>query len=174
MSVTTTSRQRPPAATRPFLALRLMALLAAAVVIGACGDSADRQAEVAERGAEVMPFDLDASTHRFAKTPDGGVQTVTADDPTDETQVQLIRKHLRAERDSFSRGDFDDPARIHGMDMAGVAELSAGYARIEVRYSEVSAGAELTYATDESDLVDAIHAWFDRQVMDHGDDAVAG
>jgi hypothetical protein len=60
------------------------------------------------------------------------------------------------------------------MDMPGVAELSAGYQRIEVRYSEVPSGAELTYATGESDLVDAIHAWFDRQVMDHGDDAAAG
>lgn len=176
MSVTTAGRHRPPgAAGRRSLARRVIALLAAAAVIGACGDSTgDRQAEVAERGAEVMPFDLDATTHRFTKTPDGGVQTVTADDPTDETQVRLIREHLRAERERFSRGDFDDPARIHGMDMPGVGELSAGYERIEVRYSEVSAGAELTYATDERDLVDAIHAWFDRQVMDHGDDAVAG
>jgi hypothetical protein len=150
-------------------------LLAAALAVAACGDtSGDRQAEVAERGAEVMPFDLDATTHRFTKTPDGGVQTVTSDDPADQTQIDLIRHHLRTERDNFSRGDFDDPARIHGMDMLGVAELSAGYARITVGYSEIPAGAELTYATGEPDLVDAIHAWFDRQVMDHGDDAETG
>lgn len=153
----------------------------AAVVFGlaiaatACGDgTAARQATVAERGAQVMPFDLDATTHRFTKTSDGGVQSVTADDPADETQVRLVREHLREERDKFASGDFDDPARIHGMDMPGVAELSAGYERISVRYSEVPAGAELRYTTSDADLVVALHAWFDRQVMDHGDDAEAG
>lgn len=149
-------------------------LVCAALALTACGDADGRQADVAARGAEVMPFDLDATTHRFTKTSDGGVQTVTADDPSDQTQVRLIREHLLEERDNFSRGDFDDPARIHGMDMPGVAELSAGYERIDVSYSEVPGGAELTYATGESDLVEAVHAWFDRQVVDHGDHAEAG
>ena len=160
---------------RRSLARLTAVLIAPALALTACGDATgDRQAEVAERGAEVMPFDLDETTHRFAKTPDGGVQTVTADDPTDQTQIGLIREHLLEERDNFSRGDFDDPARIHGMDMPGVAELSAGYQRITVRYSEVPAGAELAYTTREADLVEAIHDWFDRQVMDHGADAEAG
>jgi len=73
-----------------------------------------------------------------------------------------------------SRGDFDDPARIHGKDMPGVDELSQGYTDITVTYREDPAGAELVYETSDPALVDAIHAWFDRQVMDHGDDAVAG
>lgn len=150
-------------------------LLGLALIVTACsGGTAARQAEVAERGAQVMPFDLDATSHRFTKTNNGGIQAVTADDPADETQVRLIREHLLEERDNFARGDFDDPARIHGMDMPGVAELSAGYQRISLRYSEVPAGAELEYTTDDTDLVDAIHAWFDRQVMDHGADAEAG
>lgn len=163
-------------AADPRCLMRVAAVLSAlALGATACGDgTAARQAEVAARGAEVMPFDLDATTHRFTKTGDGGVQTVTADDPADETQVRLVRQHLLEERDKFARGDFDDPARIHGMDMPGVAELSAGYQRISVSYSKVPAGAELRYTTTDTDLVDAIHAWFDRQVMDHGDDAEAG
>jgi hypothetical protein len=60
------------------------------------------------------------------------------------------------------------------MDMPGVAELSAGYQQISVDYPDVTGGAELRYTTDDVELVDAIHAWFDRQVMDHGDDAEAG
>jgi hypothetical protein len=160
--------------------LRVIAMLAGIVlVVGACGDvdddgTAARQAEVAARGAEVMPFDLDATTHRFAKTPDGGVQTVTADKPDDATQIRLVREHLLEERENFARGDFEDPARIHGMDMPGVAELSAGYQRIVVTYSDVPAGAELLYSTTDQHLVSAIHAWFDRQVMDHGAHADAG
>jgi hypothetical protein len=145
------------------------------LIVAACGETtADRQAAVAERGAEVMPFDLDATTHRFSKTSDGGVQTVTADDPTDQTQVRLVREHLLDERDKFASGDYEDPARIHGMDMPGVAELSAGYQRIDVTYSDVPAGAELRYTTNDADLVQAIHAWFDRQVTDHGAHAEAG
>jgi hypothetical protein len=135
---------------------------------------AEQQAEVADRGAEVMPFDLDATTHVFTKIDRGGVQVVTADDPADAVQVGLIRAHLLEERDNFARGDFDDPAQIHGHDMPAVAELTAGYVDVVVTFAETPAGAELTYTTDEPRLVDAIHSWFDRQLMDHGDDAEAG
>jgi hypothetical protein len=121
-----------------------------------------------------MPFDLDATTHVFRPTDDGGVQVVRADDPEDETQIELIRDHLHAERDAFAEGDYTDPARIHGMDMPGVAELSARYAEVTVAYRDRPDGARLRYRTDDPELVDAIHAWFDRQLMDHGDHAVAG
>jgi hypothetical protein len=163
----------------------LVALLAAAPAIFAVGCGIDgggdrdgalaaRQAEVAERGAEVMPFDLDATTHSFTKTDDGGVQVVVADDPDDADQIELIRSHLAEERDAFARGDFDDPAAIHGHDMEGVAELQAGFADVEIAYSERADGAALRYRTTDPALVDAIHAWFDRQVMDHGAHAEAG
>jgi hypothetical protein len=133
-----------------------------------------RQAEVAERGAQVMPFDLDTTTHTFTKTDDGGIQFVAADDPTDTTQVERIRRHLREERDNFARGDFEDPAAIHGHDMDGVAELRAGYTDIIVDYLDRPDGAQLTYRADRPDLIEAIHAWFDQQVMDHGAHAAAG
>jgi hypothetical protein len=121
-----------------------------------------------------MPFELDATTHTFTKTSDGGTQSVTADDPHDEGQIRLIREHLRTERENFARGDFDDPAAIHGHDMEGVAELRAGYGDIAVAYVDLPDGAELTYTTADPELVEAIHAWFDRQVADHGADARAG
>jgi hypothetical protein len=121
-----------------------------------------------------MPFELDATTHTFTKTSDGGTQSVTADDPHDEGQIRLIREHLRTERENFARGDFDDPAAIHGHDMEGVAELRAGYGDIAVAYIALPDGAELTYTTADPELVEAIHAWFDRQVADHGADARAG
>jgi hypothetical protein len=144
------------------------------VAVG-CGDAtAERQAEVAERGAQVMPFDLEATTHTFTETADGGIQVVTADDPLDRTQIQLIREHLREERDNFSKGDFDDPARIHGHDMPGVSALAAGYQEITVTYAEVPNGAQLKYTTGRADLIDAIHAWFERQLMDHGAHAQGG
>lgn len=157
--------------------LVLVATLAGAVLGASCSadDSlAQRQVEVADRGAEVMPFDLEATTHLFTNTDDGGVQVVTTDDPADQTQIELIREHLIEERSNFARGDFDDPAQIHGHDMPGVAELTTGYTDIDVTYAETPDGAQLTYTTTRPELVDAIHAWFDRQLGDHGDDAEAG
>jgi hypothetical protein len=141
---------------------------------GCSSDASDRQADVAERGAQVMPFDLDATTHTFTKSASGGSQVVSADDPDDAEQIALIREHLSLEAERFRSGDYTDPARIHGMDMPGVNELAAGYERVTVAYSERPTGAELTYATTDPELVDAVHAWFDRQVSDHGDHAEAG
>ena len=56
---------------------------------------AQRQAEVAGRGKDVMPFSLAATTHVFSKTAEGGIQQVVAKTPEDATQVQLVRQHLQ-------------------------------------------------------------------------------
>jgi hypothetical protein len=133
-----------------------------------------RQAEVAERGAEVMPFDLDRTTHVFTARPGGGVQVVTADDPDDAEQVRLVRAHLGEEAGAFAGGDFGDPASIHGADMPGLAALQAGADRIAVSYQDVPAGGQLTYTTSDPALVEALHAWFDAQVSDHGSHAEHG
>lgn len=131
------------------------------------GDPA-RRAEVAAKGAQVMPFDLDRTRHVFTDRPDGGVQTVTALDPSDTRNIALIRGHLRAEAARFARGDFADPAAIHGNDMPGLGELGAGAARIHFRYEQLPNGARLRYTTTDATLVEGIHSWFRAQSMDHG------
>ncbi|MDT0344010.1 aspartate carbamoyltransferase [Streptomyces litchfieldiae] len=134
----------------------------------------DRQPEVAERGREVMPFDLEETTHHFTPTPTGGVQDVVANRPGDAGQIDLIRAHLREEAAAFGRGDFGDPARIHGPDMPGLAELEAGHDQFEVRYEERTDGATLFYETEDPALVDALHDWFEAQLSDHGSHAGSG
>ncbi|WP_182906917.1 aspartate carbamoyltransferase [Microbispora sp. H13382] len=136
--------------------------------------SAGRQAEVAAKGRAVMPFDLDRTTHRFSKTATGGVQTVTADDPSDVRQITLIRQHLTEEVTAFREGDFGDPASIHGDHMPGLHDLQEGHTRIDIRYTQMPAGARITYTTGETALVKALHAWFDAQVSDHGRHAEHG
>ncbi len=121
-----------------------------------------------------MPFELDRTTHRFAKTADGGVQTVVADDPGDTLQVDLVRRHLREEAERFRRGDFTDPARIHGADMPGLAALRDSAGRVRLDHADTPDGARITYTTDDPALVSAIHAWFDGQVGDHGGHATHG
>jgi len=161
-----------------------VAIAVAVAALAACGGNGDggtagdglagRQADVAERGAGVMPFDLEATTHRFEPTDDGLVQTVVADDPSDATNVALVREHLAAEAERFAAGDYADPAVIHGDGMPGLAELEAGADRIEVAYVETAAGGRITYTTGDAALVDALHDWAEAQVMDHGAHAEAG
>jgi hypothetical protein len=146
--------------------------LAASTGCGTAGD--DRQGAVDERGAEVMGFDLDATTHRFSARADGLDQEVVVDDPADREQVALIRAHLAEERRRFAAGDFDDPAAIHGEDMPGLADLRAGAAEIEVVHEELPDGAALRYRTRNARLVDALHRWGDAQVADHGAHAEHG
>lgn len=142
------------------------------VSAAACASSnlQERQADVAEAGAAVMPFDLDATTHVFEKLDDGGLQTVLAD-TDDPEQVALIRTHLTEEAERFARGDFHDPAMIHGDDMAGLHALVVGHDRITITYGEVERGAEIRYVSEDPALVDAIHQWFDAQLSDHGEHA---
>jgi hypothetical protein len=135
---------------------------------------AARQAEIAAKSRTVMPFDLERTTHRFAKSATGGVQTVTSDDPADAEQVKLIREHLSEEAADFSKGDYGDPASIHGGRMPGLRELEQGHDRIDIRYAEVPAGARITYTTSDVSLVKALHTWFDAQVTDHGQHAEHG
>ena len=79
--------------------------------------------EVAARGAEVMPFDLGATSHVFTKSRNGGLQQVQARNPKDNAQVRLIRSHLRDIAARFEQGDFSAPTQIHGVDMPGLEQL---------------------------------------------------
>jgi hypothetical protein len=163
------------------LTRRALLLVAAGAVALSSGCAAgpstaahsDRQAEVAERGSSVMPFDLERTTHRFTKTDTGGVQTVVADDARDSAQITLIQEHLTAEVDRFRRGDFTDPARIHGNEMPGLAALRAHSGRITIGHQNTPDGARASYTTSDTALRDALHAWFDAQVSDHGPHATS-
>ena len=151
------------------LAPALLALLAAACTMPAHEHpaSASRQEEVARKGSTVMPFDLMKTTHFFDDDAHGGVETITANDPADARQVALIRSHLAKEAQRFARGDFSDPAAIHGEDMPGLAALRTAGGKLHVSYRELPAGASLAYASDDPSVVAAIHDWFAAQRSDH-------
>lgn len=140
----------------------------------ACGNSEleHRRDEVAAAGREVMPFDLDATTHVFERTEDGGLQTVVADSD-DPEQVALIRSHLAEEAERFQRGDFHDPAMIHGDDMAGLHTLMMGHDRVTIEYREIPRGGEIRYSSADPALIAAIQQWFAAQLLDHGEHAQA-
>lgn len=129
--------------------------------------SAERQQAVAQAGAEVMPFDLERTTHTFTDEPWGGRQVVVSDDG-DAQQVALIRSHLSEEAARFARGDFASPEAIHGHDMPGLEVLRERYGSVEVSYADIAGGGSITYRSQDRGSIDAIHAWFQAQRSDHG------
>jgi hypothetical protein len=64
---------------------------------------------------------------------------------------------------------------INGRDaMPGLADLKAAKpGKIAVSYRDVDGGAELQFRTADGRLLSALHDWFDAQVSDHGEDAIA-
>ena len=154
--------------------LRLMAVsvLTVALLTGSAQayekDSKARQEEVANRGAQVMPFSLERTVHIFTKTKSGGLQQVIAKDPSDTPQIDLIRDHLSMISKQFAQGNFAAPASIHGSDMPGLAELEkARPGQLRIEYKELPDGAQIEYSSDSPGLVEAIHRWFDAQLADH-------
>ena len=120
-----------------------------------------------------MPFDLAKTTHIFRMTDSGGVERVIVKDATEKDQVLLIQQHLRHEAEAFQRGDYSDPASLHGANMPGLKDLQAGAARIKVSYSALPTGAEITFETKDIRLLTAIHKWFGAQLSEHGADATS-
>lgn len=145
--------------------------------LAASAQAADpqRQHEVAQRGSMVMPFDLNATTHVFTQTAEGGVQQVLAKDPADARQIALIRAHLQDIARRFAARDFSAPKAIHGDAMPGLATLEkAAPGDLSIIYSELPAGAQIRYSTASPAVRDALHAWFNAQLGDHGSHAMAG
>jgi len=124
--------------------------------------------EIARRGAKIMPFNLDKTTHVFSKKEKGGVQQVVVENESNTEQIKLIREHLGEIADKFKQGNFSDPSKLHGDNMPGLATLKkAKKGEIKISYTELSDGAQIVYASDQPKIVLAIHQWFDAQLSDH-------
>ncbi len=158
---------------------QLLIMILTLLVINPCyaveKASEKRLDEVAQRGAHVMPFDLELTTHVFSKTAKGGVQKVIVKNPKDNAQIKLIRKHLTKISHEFQQADYSSPAKIHGENMPGLEALrNAKSDQISILYKDLPNGAEITYSTDIPILITAIHQWFDAQLSEHARHAISG
>lgn len=140
------------------------------VFLSGCGQ---RQAEIHERGSMVMPFELSNTTHVFQKTDDGGLQQVVVNKKNDTQNTKRIQEHLMKIAGEFSKGNFSDPRTLHGDEMPGVAVLEAKHEFLEVNYTELPNGAQIMYVSTDSEVIAAVHDWFDAQLQDHGSDATS-
>ncbi|MGC2634169.1 MAG: hypothetical protein WA215_08150 [Candidatus Cybelea sp.] len=82
-------------------------------------------------------------------------------------QISLVRSHLLQEAAKFARGDYSDPAYIHGKAMPGLARLASGVSLVSVRYSETPTGAAIIFSSSDRDMVSTIHQWLVAQQRDH-------
>ncbi len=150
--------------------------MASAVVLAVCSFGAfgeTTQEHVHHMSHEVMPFEMAKTLHIFKMTATGGVQKVIARDPQSTDQIALIRQHLKKEAARFQRGDYGDPAALHGADMPGLKELKARASEIKVQYAELPAGAQLIFTVPDVALLTSLHRWFGAQLSEHGADAKA-
>ncbi len=132
-----------------------------------------RQRMIHSRSPLVMPFDMNKVTHYFIDTKEGGILSIKAKNHEDTAQVILIRDHLKKEHHMFSNADFSDPKTLHGMHMPGLAVLSKSKGNFNVDYADLPAGAQLTFTSKDTTVINAIHTWFAAQLKDHGKDAKA-
>src|SRR5258708_16214909 len=66
-----------------------------------------------QRGAAVMGFDQNVTTHHFRIAPDGGSIEVVVKTATDETNLSAIRGHLQEIAEAFTPGSFFKPSSSH-------------------------------------------------------------
>ena len=132
----------------------------------------NRQLEIHERGSQVMPFNLDKTTHVFQRTDTGGLQRVLVKDNREKEQIALIQAHLKEEAERFSKGDFDDPVTLHGEDMPGLSVLKNAHGEYTAEYSSLPNGGQIVYTVNDKNVLEAFHMWFMAQLQDHGSDAM--
>jgi hypothetical protein len=154
------------------ISIAILLLTGAGLIIYRHKQTQARQDYIHDRGVMVMPFDLDKTTHFFTKTKEGGVQKILVKDPQDSEQIDLIRTHLQKEAELFNKGDFSDPSALHGESMPGLSVLEQSADKVAVEYSDIPDGGQLTYITDDPEIINALHLWFMAQLQDHGMDAM--
>ena len=124
--------------------------------------------EIAKRGSHVMPFKLDSTVHVFSKKEYGGLQQVVVKKSSDSEQIKLIQQHLEEISIDFKQGKYTSPTKLHGENMPGLAVLKkAKPNEIDIKYSSLPDGAEITYKSDNNNIIQAVHQWFDAQMSDH-------
>ena len=130
-----------------------------------------QQDHVHQMSHGVMPFDMAKTVHTFKMTEQGGVERVVTRAAAASDEIGLIQQHLQREAQQFQKGNYSDPARLHGADMPGLKDLEAGASRIKVSYTALPNGAEITFETTDLHLLTAVHRWFGAQLSEHGADA---
>jgi hypothetical protein len=119
------------------------------------------------RGAHVMGFDQDATTHHFYLYTDGGAIDVSANDQADAVNVAAIRSHLPHIAQMFGSGDFSSPMLVHAVNVPGTADLARLTDRVRFSYVETPRGGRVEAKTSDPAALKALYAFLRFQISDH-------
>jgi len=125
------------------------------------------QQGVVERGDHVMGFSHEKATHHFLLYPNGGEISVSANDASDKGGIDQIRMHLGHIARMFAAGNFNAPMLIHDTNPPGVPAMTRLKEAIKYEYYETDRGARIRLVTENSQAIDAIHAFLLFQIIDH-------
>jgi hypothetical protein len=139
-------------------------LVLALALQAAAGHSHD---QVKQRGAHVMGFDQDATTHRFRLHPDGGAIDIAVKDGADLVNRDAIRSHLPHIAEMFGEGNFEAPMLIHDTQVPGTARMAELKSRIRFVYVETPRGGRLDIFTSDASALAAVHEFMRFQIADH-------
>ncbi len=118
---------------------------------------------------QLLPYAVDQALEGFAKTPDGGVMQIVVKPSGDETQIKPMQQYLRQTAKEYGKGDFSSTERFHGTDMPGLAQMkSAKTGEIRYQYKALRNGGQIRFSTEYPQLLEALHAWIEAQIKEHG------
>lgn len=126
-----------------------------------------RHADVNRRGAQVMGFEQEKTTHHFYLYPDGGAIDVAVNDAADGTNLEAIRAHLPHIAMLFGAGNFEAPMLVHDTNVPGTAQMAQWKDRITYSYVETPKGGRVDIRTADAGALAAIHAFLEFQIIDH-------
>ncbi len=147
-----------------FVTTVIVAMLAS---IAIAAQQAPHPSTLDERGAHVMGFDQQKTTHHFHLYPDGGAIDVSANDPDDQADIKAARAHLPHIAKLFGEGDFSAPVLVHATNVPGTADLARLKDRLSYRYEETPRGGRVNILTADPDALAALHTFLRFQIADH-------
>jgi hypothetical protein len=152
---------------RTIIAAALLAFAPAAAAGDQTPSTHRHSAELNARGAKIMGFDQEKTTHRFLLFADGGAIVVAISDPADAANLAAIRSHLPHLATMFGAGNFAAPMLVHDANVPGATDLARLRDRIEYKYTETRDGGRVDITTTDAGAVAAVHAFLRFQITDH-------
>jgi len=143
------------------------ALVLIAVRVVTAQQNHDQHRQMNQRGAQVMGFDQEKTTHHFYLYADGGAIDVAVNDASDKTNLDAIRAHLPHIAMMFSHGNFDAPMLVHDTNVPGTVEMAKLKDRITYKYAQTSKGGRVKIMTTDAEALKAVHAFLKFQITDH-------
>ena len=127
----------------------------------------DQHSQMNQRGAQIMGFDQEKTTHHFYLYADGGAIDVAVNDASDRANLDAIRAHLPHIAMLFGAGNFEAPMLVHDTKVPGTAEMGKLKDRITYKYAETPKGGRVNIITTDAEALKAVHAFLKFQIADH-------